>query len=228
MSLINDALRRAKQARPETPTDSEAPAPHFRPVEPPVQQATRRGLGLMLPLSLSAIALLALLLLWEFSHKDRSSATSTPQTLTAAARTPTAADSSLAPATPPAQASETPVAANNGGLTTTTVADAPKPIRGAQGNPGASAPEGVSPANTNLVGASDDGNTNHTAGVEPAAPPALKLQGIVFNPKRPSALINGRVLFVGDRVREYRVVAIHSLDVVLAGAGHTNLLSLEP
>ena len=60
-------------------------------------------------------------------------------------------------------------------------------------------------------------------------PPPLKLQSIVFNPRSPSALINGRVLFIGDRIRDLRVTAIRRDEVVLTGVGRTNLLlSLEP
>ena len=66
------------------------------------------------------------------------------------------------------------------------------------------------------------------AEVASATSNALKLQGIVFNPRRPSALINGRVMFVGDRVRDLRITAIHPGDVVLTGPGRTNILSLEP
>jgi len=54
----------------------------------------------------------------------------------------------------------------------------------------------------------------------------LKLQGIVFNPQRPSALVNGRTVFIGDRVREMRVVAISMATLTLSGAGQTNVLSL--
>ena len=41
-------------------------------------------------------------------------------------------------------------------------------------------------------------------------------------------MINGRVIFLGDRVREYRVLRIRPDEVVLAGTGRTNVLSLEP
>lgn len=73
-------------------------------------------------------------------------------------------------------------------------------------------------------------DTTHPAVVEPlpSATPPLKLQGIVFNPRRPSALINGRVMFVGDRIQDFRLTAIHPGDIVLIGANRTNLLSLEP
>jgi hypothetical protein len=52
------------------------------------------------------------------------------------------------------------------------------------------------------------------------------LQGIVYS-KRPSAVINGKTLFVGDRIREFRVVAITPDTAILSGAGRTNVLSLS-
>src|SRR5262249_38088763 len=56
----------------------------------------------------------------------------------------------------------------------------------------------------------------------------LRLQGIVFDPKRPSAVINGKTLFVRDRIGEFRVTAIKQDSVTVVGIGHTNLLTLEP
>jgi hypothetical protein len=41
-------------------------------------------------------------------------------------------------------------------------------------------------------------------------------------------MINGRVMFIGDHIRELKVAAIRSTEVILIGAGRTNLLSLEP
>jgi hypothetical protein len=55
----------------------------------------------------------------------------------------------------------------------------------------------------------------------------LRLQAIVFHPTRPSAIVTGRSAFVGDRVGEFRVVAIHRESVMLAGAGQTNVLTLR-
>ena len=73
-------------------------------------------------------------------------------------------------------------------------------------------------------------DTNHVSIVDvaPPAPPPLKLQSIIFNPKTPSAMINGRVVFVGDRVRDLHVAAIHRDEVVLTSRGRTNTLSLDP
>jgi hypothetical protein len=64
----------------------------------------------------------------------------------------------------------------------------------------------------------------------PAAPkvvfPALRLQGIVFQGAQSSALINGRVLYVGDEISLVQVVAIGPDHVVVTLQGQTNLLQL--
>jgi hypothetical protein len=62
----------------------------------------------------------------------------------------------------------------------------------------------------------------------PAAPkwPPLKLQGIVFSPQRPSVLINGRTLFVGEKLDDLRVVAIDRGSATLVGWGQTNILTI--
>jgi hypothetical protein len=52
------------------------------------------------------------------------------------------------------------------------------------------------------------------------------LQAIIFNPKRPSAMIGGKTLFIGDKVGDLRVVAIDKNSATLAGGGQTNVLTL--
>jgi hypothetical protein len=211
MSLINDALRRAKAAQQETPTPSDAPVPHFRPVEPGTQQAARHGMGVFLPISLGLVALLALLLLWELSK--RSSGTSgTPLVVAARSSTlteapTTATDSSPNPARPSADTPMLPKAAT----ASPNVPSAPVT------NPASAVPES---SDSNRLAVATDA-------VVPQPPP-LKLQSIVFSPTRPSALINGHVVFLGERIREYRVQAIHRDNVILVATGRTNILSLEP
>lgn len=61
----------------------------------------------------------------------------------------------------------------------------------------------------------------------PPPPPPLKLQAVFFNPSRPSAIISGKTVFVGDKVREMKVVAIGSASAMLVGSSETNLLTLE-
>jgi cytoskeletal protein RodZ len=62
--------------------------------------------------------------------------------------------------------------------------------------------------------------------VQPS-PPELKLQGILFNPKSPSAVVDGRTVYVNDRVSGFRVLAITPTTVTLADAVQTNVLSLS-
>jgi len=55
----------------------------------------------------------------------------------------------------------------------------------------------------------------------------LKLQGIFFNPRRPSAVVNGKTVYVGDRVSGFHVFAITPATVTLGTANQTNVLSLS-
>jgi hypothetical protein len=60
--------------------------------------------------------------------------------------------------------------------------------------------------------------TNPPPVVEPAKPaafPAVRVQGIYFRPERPSALINGKTYFIGERVQDAKVVAITRDSVLL-------------
>ena len=231
MSLINDALKRAKQAQQETPAPPPTPVPHFRPVEP-VPQAARHGLGLMLPFCLAAIALLSLLLFWELTKRDGSPATGKPNApLSVAARSLPSPDAPVDNLNSQAQASNSLAVANTTASSKPVAGNASEHVAASGGGAVAMSPQAVPAAdNTNSSLVAEDGGTNRLAVAEPS-PPALqplKLQAIVFDPRRPSALINGRVVFAGERVREYRVMAIHADNVVLAGAGGTNLLSLDP
>ncbi len=68
--------------------------------------------------------------------------------------------------------------------------------------------------------------TNSVAITPPPKPAPLRLQAIVFNPQRPSALISGKTLFIGDKLGDARVVAIDQESATLVSAGKTNLLTL--
>lgn len=61
----------------------------------------------------------------------------------------------------------------------------------------------------------------------PASFPNLKLQGIYYRIKRPSALINNRTVHVGDTIEGARVVSIQRLSVKLEMGGQTRDLSLR-
>ena len=62
--------------------------------------------------------------------------------------------------------------------------------------------------------------------VTPPAPP-MKLQGIFFNPRNPSALVSGQSVSLGDHVGGFRVVGISPVAVTLVSATATNVLSLS-
>jgi len=195
MSLINDALRRAKQAQEQAPR---APIPHlpFRPVEP-VQQSARRGPGLVLPVSLLVLALLGFVIVWHWTQR-RGNAVPTDVNARTARLQPVAAPT---PA-PPQPAS---------GAATALEAQA--------------AAELIDNQIANLE-ESEAADASAMESVKPPQPAPLKLQGILYDPKQPSAMISGRTVFVGDKVGDLRVAAIDKASATLVGAGQTNVLSL--
>src|SRR5258706_9109767 len=187
MSLINDALKRAKQSQSPAAPPS-APHLQFRPVEP--GPTVRRGVGLLLPAVLALIALVGLLFVWELAHKNGSTNPQPELVARAASTPPTAAP--LA-ASQPSSVPETAPAA-----------------------PAVAAPDPVEAAPSSVAD-------------EPPVPPKpapLRLQGIVFNPARPSAMINGKTVFVGEKVGEFRVGAITKNSATLISGSQTNLLEL--
>jgi hypothetical protein len=53
----------------------------------------------------------------------------------------------------------------------------------------------------------------------------LRLQSIIYG-SRPSAMIGGKFLVVGDTIQGHKVIAIDRDTVTLMGEGKTNVLSL--
>lgn len=225
MSLINEALKRAKQAHSQN-LPPKGPVPPMRPVEPE-QSAPAKGSGSIAPIGLAVVAVAGLLVFFLIWKKDSSSGSSVaPVPLPVAAKSPE--PEPAASTSEPSKASA-PVTAANAVSTPISMAEehAPSAPTGTPHSLVASTP---GPANPTIP-AVDSADSNHlasAAGPLTPAPAPLKLQSIVFNPKRPSAMINGRILFVGDHIRELRVMTIHRDDVLLVGGGNTNLLSLEP
>lgn len=176
MSLINDALKRAKQAQQQKPP--EAPPMQFRPVEAG-QQPKKSNAGIWI-----AVAVIALLAIGFVFRQTRKNGFGSPKE--AKAR-------EIVPANPAPQETA-PVTPTN----------APAP-------------------NPNELASHD---TNAPAVDEAPAKPAPKLQAVVYQPKRPSAIISGKSVFVGDKVGDFRVVAITRESATLVGGGQTNLLVL--
>jgi hypothetical protein len=221
MSLINDALKRAKEAQHQPP-HAEAPSLQFRPVEP--SQTARHSVGLLVPFGLAGIALLLLVLVWERAQERRMNAEAGNSRQIEATRT-VRVSPAIAPVTAPVSATPAVPAANGVGAipVSATVASAqPKPSTspepGAGTAPVAATPTASSPSATNSAPAPET----------PAPKPTtLKLQSILFGSRKPSAMINGKPLFLGDRIGQFRVTSISEDSVTLVGAGQTNILSLN-
>ena len=218
MSLVNDALKRAKEAQQQA-----APPPpsqmQFRPVEP--GQQVRGGLGPIVPVTLVVLALLMLVLAWQWIKGNRMT-----EPREARAVTRTAVQMTAAP--PPVS---TPVAA-----TTSAPASEPSPLPQLESHPipatgvvdTLAAIDSVTSISPAVTKEPENEAINATA-IAPAPQPKpapLRLQAIVFNPKRPSALISGKTLFLGDKLGDARVVAIDRESATLVGGGKTNVLSL--
>jgi hypothetical protein len=208
MSLINDALKRAKQA-PPPPTHSHSTQLHFRPVEE--IKVARHGFGLMMPVAFALVALLVLFLAWELAQQNaatRQSDSAHHSELVARAASPTTTPPlapTPAPATPPPVVAETLPAAPHESEPPT----APQPSESAAATPAIA-------------------DATPPVPEPPPAPakPALRLQSIVFDPARPSAMINGKIVSVGDKVGDYHVGAITQTSATLFNSSQTNTLEL--
>lgn len=50
----------------------------------------------------------------------------------------------------------------------------------------------------------------------------IAVQGIMYDPARPSAIVDGKTVYVGDRVQDFRVKKISKSTITLTGPGGTN------
>jgi len=222
MSLINDALKQAGKAQQENPPPESNL--HFRPAEERPHRSYTPP-AIMYAVFVVVLVLGGLLVLMAVRKSPETVKASTP------------AKSSKAPAISDVPASAAPVEANPivfppkpvappvaepppATPTTTTATSSPTPPQ--------EAPKAVN-VPTELT-ATPITSTNVTAvapPVEPPKPAKPKLQGISYNPTRPSAVINGRTLYVGDRMGEYNVREITKDAVTLVSATQTYVLSLS-
>jgi hypothetical protein len=213
MSLINEALKRAKEAQANAPAAAISFA-HLRPVEP--THTAQKTAGLLLPIVLTLVALGGLFFLWQASQMTDSGNAGNPQprrALSVAAR-----PAAQAPA-PVAAAPTAPTPAALVAAASPSAARAPAPVPPAPANSGIAPVAATSPSPATTISAS--------ASPLPPKPAPLRLQAIVFSPVRPSAMISGKTVHVGDRVGGFRVLAIQQDSATLAGAGQTNVLTLS-
>ena len=213
MSLINDALKRAKQAQGQTPT---VPGPQLRPVEL-VATASHSSRLAVRGISVAVIGL-ALFLAWRLVRTNGSI-----QPGVAVPQVPAVANA--VPAPQPAPITQH-APAQNFEATATVPPPSPAATLGTSveahsssaSNPVASAP---------VAAATDVAATivpTNTVAPQKLAPP--KLQGIMYQPGHPAAMISGKMVFIGDKFGQWRVAAIDQEGATLIGAGQTNVLTL--
>ncbi|MBL9169385.1 MAG: hypothetical protein JNN07_16715 [Verrucomicrobiales bacterium] len=69
------------------------------------------------------------------------------------------------------------------------------------------------------------------AGSTPSSPPntfpKLSLQGIYYRPSRPSAVINSKTVFVGDRVQQAKILAIDRYEVTVQWNNEVRVLAFQ-
>lgn len=188
MSLINDALQRAKRVHQNAAASSGSNL-RFQPADPKVRQGKR--FGLVLPATAATILAIGILSLALSNRKT-----------TASNRSQTAA---------PHMAAEGPANPTANGVRGNT-----SPVTPAARFAGTSALK--NPTNQTSLGEMEAPLTK---------PPPPKLQAIVFIPTRPSAILSGKTVVVGDRVNEFRVAAISPDSITLVSESETNVLRME-
>lgn len=184
MSLINDALQRAKQ---QTTQPTPMPNLPLRPMEP--VQVEKKGSAM----TFSIVAIVLIVAVAVISGWYQRSRISKTQVQSVA---PTPAPESMAAAIP-------------------TVV--PTPVKVVEPQP---TTEIKSLAPTTEA-------TNSVPIIESPKPTPIKLQAILFNTTRPSAIINGKTVYVGNRFGEYRVASITQTRATLVSSTATNVLSFE-
>jgi len=215
MSLINDALRRTKQVQQQAPS-AVAPGPQIPPLETAPVRA--RGPGLMPVGALAAAGLLALFLIW--------------QGIRGLGPAPTALTSPAGRGSSPGQAAS-PASASHETASPAPLSAGQPAVGGGDsaGPPGRVRETTNAPVTSIAVISGPDSASDALAATppetSPPGPPAIRLQAIVFHPTRPSAMINGKTLFVGDMLGEMQLVAIGRESATLVGGGQTNLLTLR-
>ena len=196
MSLINDALKRANQTPGPPPLPPSETARAFEPAPKPPSQIPI----IIFPILLFFIlAFAAYFLVRGGLDRERKGAL---QSIRARQKAVVPPETEVEPA--PEVAAPTPVE--------------PKPVAKAPDTPSTPSPSvtpPVSPAPATTVA---------TTPVVPNGP--LKVQGIFYTAKNPAAVINTKMVHVGDQVGDAKVIAIDKDSVTLESDGRKKVLTL--
>ena len=217
MSLINDALKRAKRTTQDQ-------RPSCAVSEPPLQPVAHLPSSpSAVPWLIAACSVLLLscwcLSLWWQGHKSRSRSESSQREMTpvvAPATNALAASTVQSPGSNVLGSAAAPAATNVVSVVsigTTNQDSVVSPIDQGLG----------------LTPGSEAGSRTNELPIPPAATetPSLKLQGIFYRAADASVLINGQTLFVGDDIGGATIVSIERHAVRLVAGGKTNVLKLR-
>jgi hypothetical protein len=201
MSLINDALKRASEAQQKA---QQTPPPELKFREIDAREGGPKRFGWVLPSAITACVLLVAFGFWQMNNGHRGN----PEKNVAPNAKPESGEKSSA------DTESLKVHAREQEPLPAAPLAAPK------------MPEPVQTENAAVVAVSGTTIQETTALSETAPKPGPKLQGIVFNPRMPSATISGKMVFVGEKVGDWKVVAINKESATLVGAAGTNILKL--
>lgn len=207
MSLINDALKRAKAAQ-DNGAAAQTQSPLLRPAD--TTTTKRSGLGPVVPIAVTLAAIIGLACLRAATGRKTASG----------ATNAAAQENSLVPASRP-QAASAQAAQTAPTDSTDRSMGPPRATALATNTPTLSAAVA-----TPAISPETSTNTSARAEPPPPKPAPLRLQAVIFHPTRPSAMIGGKTLAVGDTVGAFRVLAIGRASATLASAGQTNILTL--
>jgi len=243
MSLINDALKRAKHAQPKRPPLT-TPGPALRPAEP--VRRNHSGPGILIALVLVALVGVGGLIFWfaaQSGSANKSLSARATKVAPVGERRMIVGPKSTT--TPPKGEEKTDFPNQQNFSPNLTIKSSPpiatvsapklEPLPTAGMSAPIPAPATVPNQSVTPQTASVATPTQLVATValttvvsnEPPPPPPLpKLQGIFYRPDRPAALLNGKTVLVGSTSGEYRVVAISQQGVTVVRAGQTNVLAM--
>lgn len=227
MSLIHDALRRAQAQRPGGASGAQ-PEPSWQPVPPPPPRPRPWGWVL-----LGMVAAFGIVLIWEGWRGERSEP--------GPPRPDGTGETDGGRFAPTTAASPSPGDRGSGAVSRPTGAGGVEvsgaiPDSGGTGPGGAERPVSVELAGSELAAPTNVGTGAAAVSLPEAvsvrdlpgtsAIPALRLQGILYHPQRPLAVINQRTVGPGSELAGWRVERIEPERVILVGHGRTNVLEL--
>jgi len=221
MSLINDALKRAREADQQR-VDKAPPAPPLQPVDhtaPP----NRAGWIVVIGLLVATLAFSVFYLSrWAWRAGTGPPAGSSNEMIASSSAPPREVAAPLARAAVEVGTNLVPRQASVAGSDSSAATVKPAPL---EPQPVAVVAEPI-PAEPPASPDQDAATTANAAPPEAARFPGLKLQSIVFRLRNPSVVIDSEMLGVGDTIKGARVVKIERHAVTLEWQGQTNVLRL--